>query len=78
MAISGLLRDVCPYDGRQGKSGIRHGGIGRIGMLRAPWNNVLLDELASFPLGQHDDQVDVLSYAFSKIVKPNLSVRLRM
>jgi predicted phage terminase large subunit-like protein len=40
--------------------------IGRIGMLRASWNAALIDELGSFPLGAHDDQVDALSLAFSK------------
>lgn len=52
--------------------------IGRIGMLKAPWNNLLLDELASFPLGQYDDQVDALSLAFGKVVKADLSVWARM
>lgn len=41
--------------------------IGRIGMLQAPWNAALLDELASFPLGQHDDQIDALALAFNQI-----------
>jgi predicted phage terminase large subunit-like protein len=40
--------------------------IGRIGMVRARWNPPLIDELGSFPLGPHDDQVDALSLAFSK------------
>jgi predicted phage terminase large subunit-like protein len=35
--------------------------IGRIRMLRAPWNAALIDELQSFPSGRHDDQVDALS-----------------
>jgi predicted phage terminase large subunit-like protein len=40
---------------------------GRVGMLRAPWNAVLLEELAAFPRGRHDDQVDALSLAFDQI-----------
>ena len=35
-------------------------------MLEAPWNRAFIDELAAFPLGQHDDQVDALSLAFSR------------
>jgi predicted phage terminase large subunit-like protein len=41
--------------------------IGRIGMLRASWNAALIDELAAFPNGQHDDQVDALSLAFNQM-----------
>jgi predicted phage terminase large subunit-like protein len=41
--------------------------IGRIGMLRAGWNAALIDELAAFPNGQHDDQVDALSLAFNQM-----------
>jgi predicted phage terminase large subunit-like protein len=41
--------------------------IGRISVLRAPWTPALIEELAAFPSGQHDDQVDALSLAFSKL-----------
>ena len=41
--------------------------IGRVGMMRASWNAVLIDELGAFPLGQHDDQVDALSLTFSHL-----------
>jgi predicted phage terminase large subunit-like protein len=40
--------------------------IGRIGLLKASWNAALLDELAAFPNGRHDDQVDALSLAFNQ------------
>jgi predicted phage terminase large subunit-like protein len=33
-------------------------------LLRAPWNREFLDELCSFPLGDHDDMVDAASGAF--------------
>jgi len=41
--------------------------IGRLALLRASWNAALIDELGAFPLGQHDDQVDALSLAFSQL-----------
>ncbi len=41
--------------------------IGQVGMLRAPWNGALLDELQSFPNGRNDDQVDALSLAFDQL-----------
>jgi predicted phage terminase large subunit-like protein len=36
-------------------------------LLRAAWNSVFLDELASFPQGAHDDQVDAASLAFAQL-----------
>jgi predicted phage terminase large subunit-like protein len=41
--------------------------IGRLGMVRAAWNVVFVEELAAFPRGVHDDMVDALSLAFSKL-----------
>jgi predicted phage terminase large subunit-like protein len=52
--------------------------IGRISMLRAPWNAALQDELASFPSGVHDDQVDALSSAFNAMTPSTLDTWLRL
>lgn len=41
---------------------------GNVVMLRAPWNKDLKDEMAMFPFGMHDDQVDALSRAFNKLL----------
>lgn len=38
---------------------------GNLSIVKAPWNAAFLDELASFPSGMKDDQVDALSRAFS-------------
>jgi predicted phage terminase large subunit-like protein len=40
---------------------------GNLTLLRAGWNRALLDELAAFPAGSHDDQVDALSRAFAQV-----------
>lgn len=38
-------------------------------VLEAEWNAPFRDELTSFPHGQHDDQVDAASGAFSKVAE---------
>ena len=52
--------------------------IGRLGMVRAAWNSVFIEELAAFPRGVHDDMVDALSLAFSKLEQSDLSEWLRL
>jgi predicted phage terminase large subunit-like protein len=52
--------------------------IGAVGLLKAPWNAAFLDELGAFPRGQHDDQVDALSLAFSKLDNDPLLRWLRL
>jgi predicted phage terminase large subunit-like protein len=49
--------------------------IGNVGLVRAPWNRALLDELAAFPSGRHDDQVDALARAFGLLIAPPESAR---
>ena len=43
---------------------------GRLGIVRADWNRAFLDELAVFPAGAHDDQVDALSGAYGMLDVP--------
>ena len=52
--------------------------IGRISLLRSPWNAAFIEELAAFPRGQHDDQVDALSLGFSKLEQTDLSEWMRL
>lgn len=42
---------------------------GNVVLIKAAWNASFLDELLVFPNGQHDDQVDAASGAFSKLAK---------
>jgi predicted phage terminase large subunit-like protein len=44
---------------------------GNIRMVRGEWNGKFLDEIASFPIGKHDDQVDALSLAYQTLAKPS-------
>lgn len=41
--------------------------IGNVSIVSGSWNNVFLDELAGFPNGQKDDQVDAFSRAFGMV-----------
>jgi predicted phage terminase large subunit-like protein len=52
--------------------------IGKIAMLKAPWNYPLIEELAAFPTGLHDDQVDALASAFNLMTPSRLSQWLRL
>ena len=41
---------------------------GNVSLLRASWNEDFIDELATFPTGTHDDQVDAAASAYMKLV----------
>lgn len=46
---------------------------GNVRLVRGPWNEVYLQELESFPMGAHDDQVDASSCAFNALaLRPRL------
>jgi phage terminase large subunit-like protein len=40
---------------------------GNVKLLRGDWNAAYLSEIASFPFGTNDDQVDASSGAFGKL-----------
>ncbi|MGH2660716.1 MAG: phage terminase large subunit, partial [Actinomycetota bacterium] len=42
---------------------------GDVWICRGPWNTELLDELAAFPMGGHDDQVDALAGAYEQLAQ---------
>ena len=42
--------------------------VGNVLMVKAPWNDDLINEMRMFPNGSNDDQVDALSRAFSDLI----------
>jgi predicted phage terminase large subunit-like protein len=42
---------------------------GSVRIRRAPWNRAFIEELAAFPHGRKDDQVDALSRAFAMLTE---------
>ena len=48
---------------------------GNVRLVRGPWCSAWLDEIAAFPMGAHDDQVDSASSAFSALARPSGWVR---
>ena len=47
---------------------IAQSNVGNMELLSGPWNRNFLDELAGFPNGAHEDQVDALSRASSMLM----------
>jgi predicted phage terminase large subunit-like protein len=47
---------------------------GNVVMVKAPWNRILTDEMASFPRGSFDDQVDACSRAFNGLLKQRTGI----
>jgi len=45
-------------------------------MVKGSWNDCFTDELETFPLGVHDDQVDAASDAFNELLGPRRAVIL--
>ncbi len=43
---------------------------GKVFMVKGVWNRALLDEMAVFPMGANDDQVDTLSGAWHGVANP--------
>lgn len=50
---------------------------GNLWMVEARWNRELIDEMASFPLGAHDDQVDACSGAFRALASKGREMKVR-
>jgi predicted phage terminase large subunit-like protein len=46
---------------------------GNIKIISGPWNEAFLNEVELFPNGSHVDQVDGMSRAFSRLVKPTVN-----
>lgn len=45
--------------------------VGNVDMIRAEWNDKLINEMRMFPNGKFDDQIDALSRAFDKLNNNN-------
>jgi len=72
--LSGHRIDAVPPKGdkytRAGPFASRVNG-GQVLMVRGAWNRAFLDELAVFPAGAHDDQVDAASGAYEQVDASN-------
>jgi len=42
--------------------------VGNVMVLRAAWNDAVIEEMRNFPNGRHDDQIDALSRAFAELL----------
>lgn len=70
LAGTALVEEYSPSGPKAVRAGLVSGAAqqGRVDLVRAPWNQAMLDELEEFTgtsLDRHDDQVDALSQAFA-------------
>ena len=68
--LAGFIVESSPETGDKGTRAApvaSQVNVGNFSIVKAPWNRQFLDELASFPAGAHDDQVDALSRAFAMV-----------
>ena len=45
---------------------------GNVALVEGPWNAAYLDEIETFPMGKHDDQVDATSRAFNALASASV------
>lgn len=72
LAGTALVEEYSPSGPKAVRAGLVSGAAqqGRVDLVRAPWNQAMLDELEEFTgtsLDRHDDQVDALSQAFAML-----------
>lgn len=69
-ALEGFIVESSPETGDKATRAApvaSQANVGNLSIVKASWNAPFLDELAAFPSGTHDDQVDALSRAFSMV-----------
>lgn len=64
------LTSALPFAGRL--------GAGAVHMVTASWNDAFKDELAAFPYGEHDDQVDAVCGAYNMFAPSESAGTLRI
>lgn len=68
--LAGYLVDSSPETGDKATRAspvASQCNVGNLYLVRGEWNHAFIDELAGFPGGMKDDQVDALSRAFSMV-----------
>ncbi len=72
------IKKVRPTGSKQdrAKPASSQAQAGNIAILRKEWNNVLLNELSTFPQGTHDDLVDVLSDCVNSFINARAQGRI--
>jgi predicted phage terminase large subunit-like protein len=72
--LAGYIYESAPESGDKGTRAApvaSQCNIGNVDIIKGVWNKSFLDELAAFPSGVHDDQVDALSSAFHMLIDSN-------
>jgi predicted phage terminase large subunit-like protein len=69
--LSGLSFSFSPETGSKEDRAIPFASqwnAGNVVLVKGPWNDAFLAELATFPRGQYKDQVDALSRAYARLL----------
>jgi predicted phage terminase large subunit-like protein len=70
--LAGFILEISPETGDKATRAspvASQVNIGNLDIVDGKWNKPFLDELAAFPSGAHEDQVDALSRGFSMLIE---------
>ena len=72
MSVSGALKEVTVTADKLSRAlkWVNLAEAGKVFLIRGPWIKAFVDEVAAFPTGRHDDQIDAVSTAVSMLHIP--------
>ena len=74
LLIKAGIQKLVKYEPITGEKEVRAGPWssalqgGMVRLVRGGWNQAFIEEHVSFPKGRYDDQVDMASWGFSKLM----------
>jgi predicted phage terminase large subunit-like protein len=71
-SVTGALKEVAVTADKLSRAlrWLNLAEAGKVFLIRGPWVKGFVDEIAAFPTGRHDDQIDAVSTAVSMLLIP--------